>query len=65
MLDILGVACDEIKKALEGLLAPDETVERRATAEVREVYHLSRKGGVVLVFGLSTGALAIVRYKSN
>ncbi len=26
---------------------------------------VSRKGGVVLVFGLSTGALAIVSYKSN
>ena len=39
--------CDDIKKALEGLLAPEETIESRASAEVREVFHLSRKAGVV------------------
>jgi translation initiation factor IF-2 len=39
--------CDDIKKALEGLLAPAESIETRGTAEVREVFHLSRKAGVV------------------
>ncbi|MFQ5591325.1 MAG: translation initiation factor IF-2 [Phycisphaerae bacterium] len=38
---------DDIKKALEGLLAPAEAIETRGTAEVREVFHLSRKAGVV------------------
>lgn len=39
--------CDELKKAVEGLLAPEERIERRGVAEVREVFHLSRRGGVV------------------
>ena len=39
--------CDDVKKALEGLLAPEESIERRATAEVREVFRLSRRGGVI------------------
>lgn len=39
--------CDDIKKALEGLLAPDERVETRGTAEVREVFRLSKKAGVI------------------
>lgn len=40
-------AGDDIKKALEGLLAPEESVESRAKVEVREVFHLSKKAGVV------------------
>lgn len=44
---VIYQACDEIKKALEGLLAPLETVETRGTIEIREVFHLSRKGGVI------------------
>ncbi len=39
--------CDDIKKALEGLLAPDEHIETRATFEVREVFRLSKRAGVV------------------
>lgn len=39
--------CDDIKKALEGLLAPDEHIETRATLEVREVFRLSKRAGVV------------------
>ena len=35
---------DDIKKALEGLLAPDEVIEQRGSAEVREVFRISRVG---------------------
>jgi translation initiation factor IF-2 len=35
---------DDVKKALEGLLAPEEHVETRATAEVREVFRISKLG---------------------
>ncbi len=38
---------DDIKKALEGLLAPEERFEPRGAAEVREIFRLSRKAGVV------------------
>ncbi len=38
---------DDIKKALEGLLAPEEKPETRGTAEVRQVFHLSKGKGVV------------------
>jgi len=50
-------ACDDIKRALEGLLSPLETVESRATAEVREVFRLSRKGGVIAGSYVSSGNL--------
>ncbi len=50
-------ACDDIKKALEGLLSPLETVESRATAEVREVFRLSRKGGVIAGSYITNGTL--------
>ena len=49
--------CDDIKKALEGLLAPLETIEHRATAEVREVFRLSRKGGVIAGSIVTSGPL--------
>ena len=39
--------CDDVKKALEGLLAPAESIEVRGSAEVREVFHLGKKAGVV------------------
>ncbi len=38
---------DEIRKALEGLLEPEERMEARATAEVRQLFRLSKKAGVV------------------
>jgi translation initiation factor IF-2 len=37
---------DDIKKALEGLLTPDEKIESRGRAEVREVFMVSRVGKV-------------------
>lgn len=48
---------DDIKKALEGLLTPLETIEHRATAEVREVFRLSRKGGVIAGSIVTAGSL--------
>ena len=50
--------CDEIKKALEGLLAPEETLETRGRAEVRDVFHLSRKAGVVAGSYVTDGFLS-------
>lgn len=44
---VIYEVCDDIKKALEGLLAPDEHIETRATMEVREVFRLSKRAGVV------------------
>ncbi len=35
---------DDIKKALEGLLAPDEKIESRGSAEVRELFRISKLG---------------------
>ncbi len=35
---------DDIKKALEGLLAPDRVVEHRGVAEVREVFRITKVG---------------------
>lgn len=35
---------DDIKLALEGLLAPEERIESRATAEVRQVFRVSKTG---------------------
>ena len=49
--------CDDIKKALEGLLAPVETIESRAVAEVREVFRLSRKAGVIAGSHVTEGTL--------
>ncbi len=39
-------ACDDIRKALSGLLAPEERIEARATAEVRQVFHIGKVGVV-------------------
>ncbi len=35
---------DDIKKALEGLLTPEELVEQRGVAEVREIFRISKVG---------------------
>ncbi len=35
---------DDIKKALEGLLAPEEVIESRGALEVREVFRISKVG---------------------
>jgi len=37
---------DDIKKAMEGLLAPDEVMEQRATVEVRKEIRMSKIGMV-------------------
>lgn len=37
---------DDIRKALEGMLTPDEKLEHRGRAEVREVFHISRVGKI-------------------
>jgi translation initiation factor IF-2 len=38
--------CDDVRKALSGLLAPEERIEERATAEVRQVFRMSKIGVV-------------------
>ncbi len=48
---------DEVKQALEGLLAPAESIESRSVAEVREVFHLSKKAGVVAGSFVTTGLI--------
>lgn len=35
---------DDIKKALEGLLTPDENIEQRGSAEVREIFRITKVG---------------------
>ena len=35
---------DDIRQAMEGLLAPDEVMEQRATVEVRELFRMSKVG---------------------
>ena len=37
---------DDIKAALEGLLTPDQKIESRGMAEVREIFHISKVGKV-------------------
>ncbi|MFQ5501272.1 MAG: translation initiation factor IF-2 [Phycisphaerae bacterium] len=41
---------DDIKKALEGLLTPDEIIESRGRAEVREIFYISKVGKVAGCF---------------
>jgi translation initiation factor IF-2 len=43
---IIYNALDDIRAALEGLLTPDEKIESRGRAEVREVFNISRVGRV-------------------
>ena len=39
--------CDDVTKALEGLLEPEQRIEARAAAEVRQLFRLGRKIGMV------------------
>lgn len=48
---------DDIKKALEGLLAPEERPESRGAAEVREVFNLSRGKGTIAGSFVSDGVI--------
>ncbi len=41
---------DDVKKALEGLLAPEEKLEARATVEVRQIFHFGKLGLVAGCF---------------
>ncbi len=36
--------CDEIRKALSGMLAPEERIESRATVSVRQVFRITKVG---------------------
>ena len=36
--------CDDVKKALEGLLSPEERIEPRGAVDVRQVFHISKLG---------------------
>jgi len=38
--------CDDIRKALSGLLAPEQRIESRGTADVRQVFRISKVGNV-------------------
>ena len=49
-------ACDDIRKALSGMLAPEERIEARATAEVRQIFRVS-KVGIVAGSYVSAGTL--------
>lgn len=40
-------ACDDVKKALEGLLEPDRLIEYRGSAEVREMFRFGKKIGII------------------
>ena len=52
---------DDIRKALEGLLSPDQTEEARGKAEVREIFHVSKVG---VIAGCIVGEGTIVRTHS-
>ncbi len=39
--------CDDIKKALEGLLEPEEHIESRGVAEVRQIFRLGKRLGII------------------
>ncbi|HNQ23484.1 MAG TPA: translation initiation factor IF-2 [Phycisphaerae bacterium] len=43
---VIYEVADEVKKALEGLLAPEERIEFRGKAEVRNIFHISKVGAV-------------------
>jgi len=43
---VIYEACDDIRKALSGLLTPDEKIEQRAVAEVREIFRITKLGPV-------------------
>lgn len=56
--------CDDIRKALEGLLAPEERIESRGMAEIKQIFHISKVGviaGSMVIQGtLERGHLAKV-----
>jgi len=41
---IIYEVCDEIRKALSGLLAPEERIEARASVDVRQVFRITKVG---------------------
>jgi len=43
---IIYEVCDDIRKALSGLLTPEERIEARAKVDVRQVFHMSKVGVV-------------------
>jgi translation initiation factor IF-2 len=47
---IIYEVVDDIRKALEGLLAPNITEETRGKADVREIFHVSRVGTIAGCF---------------
>jgi len=47
---VLYEVSDDIKKALEGMLAPEERIESRGQAEVREVFSISKVGKIAGCF---------------
>ena len=49
--------CDDIKKALEGLLAPEERIEPRSVAVVREIFRFGKKIGMVAGTIVSEGVV--------
>jgi len=54
---IIYEVIDDIRKALEGLLAPDVTEEVRGKAEIREIFHVSRVGTIAGCF-VTDGVIA-------
>ena len=47
---IIYEVAEDIRKALEGLLVPDEKIETRATCEVRDVFRISKVGPIAGCF---------------
>ncbi len=43
---VIYEVADDIRKAMEGLLAPDERIENRSSSEVRDVFRISKLGVV-------------------
>ena len=43
---VLYEVSDDIKAALEGLLTPDQRIESRGLAEVREIFHIAKVGKI-------------------
>lgn len=43
---VIYECCDDVRKALSGLLTPDKRVESRATIEVRQVFRITKAGMV-------------------
>ncbi len=54
---VIYTACDEIKQAMEGLLEPEERIETRGSATVRELFRLGKKLGVIAGSLVTDGAM--------